>query len=104
MEATTDLKVAQTSRSVIDALENSKEEFKALIDRINNHVQSLSQQVRMANDAADPEVIGRINKLKLNSKQLQDLLTKMDAMDETAWEVVRPDAELAYEKASAASQ
>ncbi len=104
MEDTTDLKVAQTSRPVIDSLENSKEEFKALIDRMNNDVQSLSQQVRTAADSSDPEVIGRINKLKLNSKQLQSLLTQMEAMNETAWEMARPAAELAYEKASAASQ
>lgn len=104
METTTDLKIAQTSRPAIDALDNSKEEFKALIDRMNNDVLSLSQQVRLAKDAADPEVIGRINKLKLNSKQLQDLLTQMEAMDETAWEVARPAAELAYVKAAAVNQ
>jgi len=104
MAHTTDLKVAKSSRSIIESLENSKEEFRALISKIDNEVQELSQKVRNGSGPADNDTVGRINKLKMNFKQVQDLLTKMETIDETAWETLRPEAAQAYEKASTARQ
>ncbi|GEM_PF-4581302 len=104
MTNTTDLKVAKSSRTIIDSIENAKEEFRVLISKIDNEVQELSQKVRNSSGPADNDTVGRINKLKMNFKQLQDLLTKMETMDETAWETLRPEVAQAYEKASTARQ
>ena len=104
MEVTTALKVVKTSRSAIDSLENSKEEFKALIDKMDKEVQDLFQQVRIANSADNAQLVGRMNKLELHRNQLQEMLADMKAMYQATWEEMRAAASQAYEEASMARQ
>ncbi|MBK8564999.1 MAG: hypothetical protein IPN76_17090 [Saprospiraceae bacterium] len=101
MENTSDLKVAITSRAAIDSLSNSKEEFSTLISMMDKEIGDNSQQVRISNDASNTDQIGRINKLKIHRKMLQDMLAKMELMQEENWETLRPEAKETYEAATA---
>jgi len=104
METSSDLKVAQSSRSAIDSLENSKKEFSALIQKLDKEVHDLSQGVRIAGTDVSMPSISRVNKLKLHRRQLQDLLEQMETMDGNAWEAFKPLAQAAYQDAAAARQ
>lgn len=104
MHNASDLKVAQSSRSTIDSLENAKEEFKALITKLDNLVGDNSQQVRISNDASNNGQIGEINRLKLHRRNLHEMLVKMESLPESSWENMRPTAQKIYEEAAAAKQ
>lgn len=104
MTITSDMKVAQSSRPSIDSLENSKEEFKAIIAKFDNLIGDNSQQVRITNDASSNRQIGQINKLKIHRRQLQEMLMRMESLPEDAWETMRPAAQKIYEEAAKTKQ
>ncbi len=104
MTDTSDIKVAQSSRSSIDSLENSKEEFKALVAKMDNLISDNSQQVRMSNDASSNGQIGLINKLKIHRRNLHEMLLEMEATPEETWGTIRPAAQKIFEEAAAAKQ
>lgn len=105
METTNALKVAKTSRSSIESLENSKEEFIAMIEKMDAEISDLSQTIRATEGSTgNTDAIGRVNKLKIHRKRLDDLLAAMQAGDEHTWGTMRESAQLAYEAAMTARQ
>jgi prefoldin subunit 5 len=104
MDNNLDLKVAKTSRSAINSLQNSRSEFQSVIEKIDSEITELSQEVRTPNGSATNESINRINKLKLHRKRLNDMLAVMDEHGETAWEMLRPEAKRTFEEALLARQ
>jgi len=104
METTNAMKVAKTSRSSIESLENSKEEFMAMIEKMDAEISDLSQAVRMEGNATSTGTIERVNKLKIHRLRLNEMLTAMQAADERTWVAMRQSAQLAYEEADTARQ
>ncbi len=104
MDNNLDLKVAKTSRSAIDSLQNSKSEFQSVIQKMDTEITELSQEVRIQNGSATSSSINRINKLKLHRKRLGDMLAVMDQHGETAWEMLRPEAKQTFEEVLLARQ
>jgi hypothetical protein len=100
MEGISNLKVAKTSRAAIDSISNSKEEFSALIAKIDTKVGDMSQLVRISKNAANSSEVGQINKLKIHRKRLNDMLMKMEIMQDRTWELLRPEAARIYEEAA----
>ncbi|MBI1226731.1 MAG: hypothetical protein GC192_15965 [Bacteroidetes bacterium] len=102
MEDTSVLKIAKTSRSAIDSLANSKEEFNVIIAKLDKLIGDNSQQVRISNDISNASQVGLINKLKIHRKRLCDMLAEMEVIKEDAWEALRPEAAKVYEEAASA--
>lgn len=97
---TSEIKVEKSSRSSIGSLENSKEEFKALITKMDNLIGDNSQQVRISNKSNNDQ-IGEINKVKIHRRQLHETLLQMEGMTEEDWVNMRPNAQKIYEEAAA---
>lgn len=104
MAGQTTLKVDQTSRSSIDSLYSSKEEFSALIAKMDNEMASLSQQIRLAGNGSNVEAVERLNKLRLHRRKLQEMRAGMEAIQEESWERIHADAIAIFKKASMAMQ
>ncbi len=99
MDNNLDIKVANTSRPVIESLQDSRSEFQSMIEKMDTEIEGLSQEVRIETGGSPNSHINRINKLKVHRKRLSDLLTVMDDNGGTTWDLLRPEAQQVFEDA-----